>query len=264
MEEAERRTGLSFNYVVGRVVEKSETDPGDIIMEGWSEIAGSFKDNGKELHVSRSAEEDEKMGIHNGSCQTIYVPSCPRFRRTDDTQTSPLRRFNETSPCGLVFPRYMERRQQDLIQPSLFSFSRLSSQLQSCVQALRPHIHYTRIPRRPRRPIKELDAYEICLVAFINGAGFFITLALSNFSGQQNTLAQRAWIVAWLFAGSFFAATMDSMIYIHSRASAHHLLSDLTFFAYFIYLLSPGATAIGGFVVVSQMLNAYGICHKTV
>ena len=267
MEEAERRTGSPFHYVVGKVVDESGTDSD--VMEGWSEIAGSFNDDDKVLNATRSAEEDEKIEIcGDNPIQRIYVPACPRFRRTDDTQTSPLGHFIETHLHRLVFPRYIMARCQQAIkvQPSLISFSRLSSQLQSCVQALRAHIHYTRLPQRPRRPrpINELNAYEICLVAFINSAEFFIMLALSNFSGQQSTLAQRAWIVTWLFAGSVFAATLDLVTYIQDCASTHHLLYSLTVWAYFIYVLSHGAIAIGGFVVVSQMLSAYGICHKTV
>ena len=51
MEEAERRTGLPFNYVVGKVVDESDTN--NIVKEGWSEIAGSFKDDGEVLCVTR-------------------------------------------------------------------------------------------------------------------------------------------------------------------------------------------------------------------
>ena len=78
MEEAERRTGLPFHYTVGKVVDKSGFN--DIDIEGWSEIAGSFKDDDKLLSVSPSAEEDGKIEICDSSHQTIYVPACPRFR----------------------------------------------------------------------------------------------------------------------------------------------------------------------------------------
>ena len=94
MEEAERRTGSPFHYVVGKVVDESGTDSD--VMEGWSEIAGSFNDDDKVLNVTRSAEEDEKIEIcSDGPTQRIYVPACPRFRRTEDTQTSPV------TPLGL-------------------------------------------------------------------------------------------------------------------------------------------------------------------
>ncbi|KAI0277193.1 hypothetical protein BGY98DRAFT_1187379, partial [Russula aff. rugulosa BPL654] len=92
MEEAERRTGSKFHYVVGKAVDESGTN--NIVMEGWSEIAGSFKYEDELLYLSPSTEvEDDKIEICDSSQQTIYVPACPRFRRTDDSWTSPLRQF---------------------------------------------------------------------------------------------------------------------------------------------------------------------------
>ena len=267
MEEAERRTGSRFQYVVGRIVDDSGTDSDNTVMEGWSEIAGSFKDDDEVLHVTHSAEEDKNIAIRNSS-RTIYVPACPRFRRTDDDQTSPLGQFNETLQHELEFPRYMARHQQAPIRPSFFSFSRLSAQLQSCVQTLRPHIHYILLPQGPHYTSfagLEFNAYEIYLVVFISGVEFFIMLALSNFSGQQSTLAQRAWIVTWIFAGSLFAAMIRPTNAINRAISKRDgLLASLVSMALFLYLFSYGVPPIGGFVVVSQMLKAYGICYKFV
>ena len=41
MEEAERRTGSPFHYVLGKAVDESGTN--NIVMKGWSDIAGSFR-----------------------------------------------------------------------------------------------------------------------------------------------------------------------------------------------------------------------------
>ena len=228
MEEAERRTGLKFHYVVGRVVDKSCTDSDNIAMEGFSEIAGSFEDDNNVIHVTHSEKKIEKS---DRSSQRIYVPACPRFQRTDDPRTSPLRR------------------------PSFFSFSR----------------HYIRLPQFPQRPQRPqhaysgLNAYEVYLIVFISGAEFFIMLALSNFSGQQSTLGQRVWIFTWIFAGSLFVAMLQP---IHAIIRAHSnsggLLSYLLIYALPVYFLSYALPAIGGFVVVSQMMKAYGICYKFV
>ena len=237
-------------------------------MKGWSEIAGSFKDDDEVLHVTHSAEEDKEIKIRDISSQRIYVPACPRFRRTDDVQTSPLGQFNETHQHELEFPRYMARHQQVLIQSSYFSFSRLSAQLQSCVQSLRPHIRYIPLPQGRHDTTfasSEFNAYEIHLIVFISGAEFLIMLALSKFSGQQSTLAQRAWIVAWIFAGSLFAALIRPMNAIdRANSNKDGLVSSFLDIALLLYLFSHGAPAVGGFVVVSQMLKAYGICYKFV
>ena len=253
MEEAERRTGLPFNYVVGKVVDESDTD--NDVMEGWSEIEGSFKDDEKVLHITRSAEEGEKIEICDCSSQRIYVPACPRFRRTDDTQTSPLRQFDETHLDGLVFPRYITRNQQALMQSSSISFSQLSSQL----------------PQRPERSKKSSrvsDTYDMCLITFVIVAEFFTILALSNFSGRQSTLAQRAWIVTWLFTDFLYSAMMYLVedIILGSRIKDLPSVKSSSFLQFVngIYGLSYTAPPIGGFVVVSQILKAYGICYKFV
>ena len=106
MAEAEQRMGSSFNYVVGRIVDESDTVT-NVIPEGWSEIAGSFGDEGK-LHCISSTREGEEIEIDDRSDQTIYVPSCPRFRRTGDARSQPsLRKIIEkSSPRRLSFPVY--------------------------------------------------------------------------------------------------------------------------------------------------------------
>ena len=214
MEEAERRKGSRFNYVVGELVEESGTDE-----DGWPEIAGSFKDDDKVLYVTPSAEKDKKIKISDSSSdessQNIYVPACPRFRRTDDT-------------------RYMARR------------SRLRS-----------------------------NAYELLLFTFIVAVEIGIILTLSNFSGQQSTFAQRAWIVTWLLSGFVF----DVLAYLRGfrayygatdKRESGKLSPWATWVCRTIYntaflcMICLCAPAIGGFVVVSQMLKSYGICYKFV
>ena len=205
MEEAERRTGSRFHYVVGEVVDESGTD-GD----GWSEIAGSFKDDDKVLYVTPSAEKDKRIEISDGSSgessQKLYVPACPRFRRTDKT-------------------RYMARR--------------------------------SKIPS---------SAYEMLLVAFIVAAEICIMLALSHFSGQQSTFAQRVWIVTWLFSGYVFGIIGYLWGYMNlqkrPRLPSWVKVTIPLVYVPIIYCLC--APAIGGFVVVSQMLKAYGICYRFV
>ena len=83
MEEAERRRGSPFNYVVGEVFDVSGTDE-----DGWSEIAGYFKHDNRVLYVTTSGEKRKRIKISDSSSgdssQKIHVPACPRFRRTDD------------------------------------------------------------------------------------------------------------------------------------------------------------------------------------
>ena len=197
MEEAERRTGSRFHYVVGKVVEEPGTDD-----DGWSEIAGSFQDDGKVLYVAPSAGEDKdkRIEISDDSSQKLYVPACPRFRRTDD-------------------PRCLSRRS---IIPS--------------------------------------KTYEICLVTFIVAAEICIALALSKFSAQQSTFVQRTWMVTWLFAGYLYGVMsyLWGFILFQKRGRLSPLMRGVLLVYMFIFVAPP----IGGFLVASQMLQAYGICYK--
>lgn len=288
MEEAERRTGLSFHYVVGKAVDESGTD--NIVMEGWSDIAGSFNDDDQLLYVSPSAEaeEDEKIEICDSSRETIYVPACPRFRRTDDTQTSPLGQFIETGLRRLEFPRYMARRQQAPIQPSLLSL--LPLRLRSNVEALLLRLPYStsyywrlqqlafifsfpmyfeeilvRFFEKHTSPHHPFTVNEMKFISYISHCELFIILMLSNFSGQQSTVAQRAWTVTWLVTGQIFGTVIYVVGRVHNVWRSDALPTSMWLrFAVCCYMVIFGAPAIGGFVVVFQMLKAYGICYNFV
>ena len=153
----------------------------------------------------------------DSSSQTIYVPTCPRLRRTDDTQTSPLRRFDETRLHGLEFPRYMALRQQAQIHRSLFPSSRHSLQPYELLGPLRPLVHgyrqvvsiYNHLVRR----LLPLNFYERYLVFAIANVEFVIILTLLNYSSRQSTMAQAVWIGVWFSAGS----TCGAMIYAVDR-----------------------------------------------
>ena len=231
MEEAERRRGSKFDYVVGEAVDESSTN--NIVMEGWSEIAGSFKYEDERLYLSPSTgAEDDKIEICRSSQQTIYVPACPRFRRTDDSRTTPLRHFVEYDH-QLEFPRYMVAR---FAIPHALGLSYSSPRLSLVSTYIFDSLYST----------------EACITMAISFAELFTILALSNFSRQQSTLAQRAWTVTWLVNGCVSGIVLNS--FMNRDESPRPLIG----------LLSYCAPAIGGFVVVSQMLKAYGICYKFV
>jgi hypothetical protein len=220
MEEAERRTGVPFNCVVGKVVE--ESDSNDTVKEGWSEIAGTLKDDDKLLYASPSAEEDEEIEICDSSDKRVYVPACPRFRRTDDSQTSPLRQFIESPTHVLDFPQG---------HPA----STDKEQLQRASQ----------------------QGYGDALPGFtIFLTELFIVLGLSHFSGRQSTVAQRAWTISWLVAGLLGDFISDLW-----KAETSPDDSRGTVLGAIVFYCAP---AIGGFVVVFQMLSVYGICYRFV
>ena len=205
MEEAERRAGSQFHYVVGQIVDESGIDDDG---PSESEIVGSFKDDDKVLYVTPSepAEKEMKIEISDGSSQTIFLPSCPRFRRTDGN-------------------RYMTRR------------SRIISRVN-----------------------------EILLITTVFSVEILIALALSKFSAQQSTLTQRKWIVLWVITGHYIGILTSRWSYyrvtLHRNGGKDHRLWRI--FGYLAIVAVTSVPAFAGFVVVSQMLIAYGICYDYV
>jgi hypothetical protein len=202
MDEAEGRTGLRFRYAVGEIIDESEAD--------------------NLLYVSGSAEKDETIEIREDLDRKIYVPACPRFRRTDNSQTTLLRQFIESPQHGLQFPRYQ-------------------------LSSLDTH----RVRRSIRRGL--FDLFPSFTFFF---AEVFIILGLSRLSGRHSTVPQRAWTISWLIAGLVGDSISDLWKLGRSPMVARLRVCSL--------MVAYGAPAIGGFIVVIQMLKAYGICHRFV
>ena len=90
-------------------------------------------------------------------------------------------------------------------------------------------------PTRPRQTRVAKTAYALALIPLVvNGI-------LSHFSPRQSTFAQRAWTMTWLALGT-----------VSSRVNQVPLLIVLVY----------SVPAIGGFVVVSQMIMQYGTCER--
>ena len=68
---------------------------------------------------------------------------------------------------------------------------------------------------------------------------------LSHFNAGHSTIAQRVWTMTWLAIGWWISFTVDA--YSVKREN-------------FSFLVLYAAQAIGGFVVVTQMLLSYGRC----
>jgi hypothetical protein len=109
-----------------------------------------------------------------------------------------------------------------------------------------------------RSSVDPKSLIEMYIILGITFPELFTILALSNFSGQQSTLAQRAWTVTWLVNGCVIGSVLSSIAGTDSDFAETPMLTLC------VGMVLYGAPAIGGFVVVSQMLKAYGICYKFV
>ena len=82
------------------------------------------------------------------------------------------------------------------------------------------------------------------------GAPFFVNAAISKFEPGKSTKAQRVWTMTWLSFGSFFGFGFRGTFSSDTKSSI------------LLAVLFLGTPAIGGFVVVGQMLKEYGDCIR--
>jgi hypothetical protein len=95
-----------------------------------------------------------------------------------------------------------------------------------------------------------ITAVSSLLIAGVGG--------LSKFqNGSMSTHTQRVWMMTWLSFGIYCGTAAASMKNFAERRT-------LTFEALLIFLFVwvYSAPAIGGFIVVAQMISAYGVCFK--
>jgi hypothetical protein len=120
------------------------------------------------------------------------------------------------------------------------------------------------IPTTTRR-IKERDrTMEFLRTMFVLYGSIFIGClsiavvgGLSHFHhGSESTLAQRAWTMSWLATGIF----VGPAAYLYPTFSSLIFRDPIQGTVYKLGLFLYAAPAIGGFVVVSQMLSNYGHC----
>jgi hypothetical protein len=101
------------------------------------------------------------------------------------------------------------------------------------------------------------DIINLLLVLIFNGAIIGIVGGISNFRRGQSTLAQRAWTMLWLIIGLSWMI-IDMLI---DHISAYLEIKELYHEAFSIIVtVTLIAPAVGGFVVVGQMLRTYGTC----
>ena len=83
---------------------------------------------------------------------------------------------------------------------------------------------------------------------------------LTRFEHGQSTHAQRVWTMTWLAFGSYVGALDmgDTLIFNKSQKQASK--SSLPWGSFIQFLVA--APAIGGFVVVGQMLSEFGVCTR--
>ncbi|KAH8817263.1 hypothetical protein F5884DRAFT_896932 [Xylogone sp. PMI_703] len=84
-----------------------------------------------------------------------------------------------------------------------------------------------------------------------------IIWALSRFQVRESTLAQRVWVITWLVVGSVIGLAGAEVR--GEDITVEHSRRELMIRCFQICI--GAAPAIGGFIVVGQMLHDYGVCN---
>ena len=100
------------------------------------------------------------------------------------------------------------------------------------------------------------DYILIALAIDIGLVSVAISGVLSHFKAGESIHAQRVWTMTWLAVGIFYGTMEPIFDVVDSWVSGYHV----SVIGRLIMLLSYSAPAIGGFVVVGQMLMSYGHC----
>ena len=105
--------------------------------------------------------------------------------------------------------------------------------------------------------------WEILITLLVSIVLLVIVRVISRFDPGTSTTAQRAWTMTWLVFG-IFVGPVYSFFSTFNRDdindTQHHPPSTLAFSLGSVLLFA--APAIGGLVVVGQMLVAYGNCIR--
>jgi hypothetical protein len=93
--------------------------------------------------------------------------------------------------------------------------------------------------------------FDLRFFAFLLGSvSLAIIGGLSKFRKGESTVAQRGWMISWFVVGLVIGAWVNTSVDKHDLGRIRFLL------------LIYSAPAIGGFIVVGQMLGSYGTCVR--
>ena len=155
-----------------------------------------------------------------------------RFEFNSDGKMAVLARGSDAQ-----FTKFDEEAEMDMGKARIDPWTGNAS-VRPCRRPLRVISRSSELPRREppfRRGLIIYASYALALISLaVNGA-------LSHFKPHQSTPAQRVWTMMWLAFGI-----------LANRTDSVHMLQIMTW--------SP--PAIGGFVVVCQMIMQYGNCVK--
>lgn len=224
MDEAKKRGG-HFDSIIGRLSDPKETST---CTATFKEIDGSLK-----FSITEKSASDESVTeqVDSSDSDDILIPPCSHFILEHSQISNEL---GEKLRRALSFHTHHEGKLYEKIRAQSESMN-----------------------------LKRFIAFTISPIAVVGLVSVAIIGALTGFRHGQSTRAQRAWILLWFSFGAAFGSLGPTItrLFVRSleRKGMHKWFGLVTVAITFGLFFVP---AIGGFVVVIQMLNEYGTCIR--
>ena len=183
---------------------------------------------GEEINENVEQKESRKFAVaeNNPSEEPDYIigiPSCPLIGKAASGQ-------NESQPQS---------------KPDVYILRANPTTLETCIAPGMGNY----------MPATQWMVFWALLLAL---APIAIVGGLSHFHAGSSTVAQRAWTMSWLGSDIYAGFALGVALRPADKKETHEILNSSALF----YTLMFSAPALGGFVVVGQMVKEYGSCIK--
>lgn len=256
MEEAKRRGGY-FDGVIGSL-SIPERD-----LESFSTIDTEWTVQSVSSHMP---EAPDKSGAGPSQLSKVSTTDNDTFPKLmGEITTFSLK---DTTPGNTVKKTLQVHRQSHFQDGSLGLFS-AECTIPSCSpfeRLLSSRMDFGAVyTHKPLRNSRSLVIFWIPLA--IGSLSLLVIGILSRFREGSSTKAQRGWTMSWLILGMIFGSLSDFWTdflipkrnALKKRDTASFIGRVIGFILLFGVLLAP---AVGGFVVVGQMLSRFGNCER--
>jgi hypothetical protein len=265
MAEARKRDGFHIEGVVGKLKEASESDltslddnkvwiqslsfdqggSGDPLSVHFQSRLSSASSGSPTQETSFLVIEDEDaIELSNRAKELVQVEEQERTHLVLQEATESLASELDGTRCVLYIPSCPQFRRSSAPKEPKQQYT--INKTPSSQSEVRITSNY---PRPGGRTI--IFSLFLCFLPIV------IVGALSHFQSGSSTTAERAWTMAWLsssIVGGFLVA------WTHKPADRKSIEGDVQGYALLGYIVIFGAPAIGGLVVVGEMIREYGTC----
>uniref|UniRef100_A0A093VFF9 Uncharacterized protein n=1 Tax=Talaromyces marneffei PM1 TaxID=1077442 RepID=A0A093VFF9_TALMA len=270
MDEASQR-GVEDTFVFSAALKESSEERWEFQLGEKIYFAGEVEPMATEKNELAPTLEDEHVEAHSSTSAMKTTPPADEGGLEAPVQSSECHKTNEEQNLKKTKKAKKDKKDKKplLICPNCYRFQTIEERRGKFLSIANPKQYHA---------IGEwlIRAVRVCIVAL----PLAVIGGMTQFKTGSSTVAQRAWTMSWLAVGmglplqpflslllvQNFTGLVDSARKIQrgkANARIKHGFGNYIaeFFAYILCLGSFGAPAIGGFIVVAQMLRESASCE---